>query len=42
MAGRATLTAEDVVGLLDDLDEPIMDGSDDEEILYEGGRAYLL
>ena len=42
MAGRATLTAEDVVGLLDDLDEPIMDGSDDEEILCEGGRAYLL
>ena len=39
MAGRSRedLTAEDVLRLLDDPDEPIMAGSDDEEILWDEG-----
>ena len=39
MAGRpqASLTAADVIGMLDDPDEPIMSGSDDEDILWEDG-----
>ena len=43
MAGRsrAVLTAEEVVGLLDDLDEPIMPGSDDEDILWEDDGRFF-
>ena len=43
MAGRsrATLTAEDVVDLLDDPDEPVMPGSDDEDILWEDDCRFL-
>ena len=36
MAKRARLTAEDVLGDLDDFDEPMMPGSDDEFSHLEG------
>ena len=34
---RRTLTTNDVVEILDAIDEPVMHGSDDEDILCEEG-----
>ena len=34
---RRTLTTNDVVEMLDESDEPVMHGSDDEDILCEEG-----
>ena len=34
---KRRLTTSEVIGLLDDPEEPVMDGSDDEDILCEEG-----
>ena len=36
---KGRLGASDALGMLDDADEPVMDGSDDEDILCEEGRS---
>ena len=44
MAGpsRALLRPKDVVGLLDDLDEPIMPGSDEDIFWKNDGKFFII
>ena len=39
---RRTLAVEDVMELLDDPDEPVIDGSDEEDILCDEGTHELI